>query len=524
MGKELNREEQLLKERFAKLVNYGKENIISEETDNKLVNSTLIEYRKAGDGRVYGIVKENQDYFIKSATLFEGKNVSVEDFVYLGGLENKDQNRYNQLNETQKILNSKIKTINESFDPSMNEDEFRPEDEQVEPQPEVSPEGGEQQAPPQSELSPEGQPAPEPQGEVQPEVSPEGGEQQPSPESEVPSEEPQMDGEGDVESDPVNKAKSHIGKAGNYVKTSSDISSEMSKQLINMFLGYFDLQALAPEDKQEIFDKLNNKEEVEEDVDIQKVDDDIDMDLDDNEEGSLYESFEMNEDIDSTQVTEMVISLLGAISIFAGSWGLSKLMEKIRKSNPEMANKIEQLGKAAGDSIAKGSEKFHESLEINEEVAPDPQMIAIILSGVSAIFGGSFALKKIMNILKKKNPNLANKIEQLGKAAGDSIAKGSEKFHENDEASSEEIVTELAKKYNVTEQQILKTAKKFIQEEKIKKENQLKEERLKLTVRNIIKEKLGLKKRVIKEGKMSPTRKKLEEQVDKYLEKVNKKK
>ena len=390
-----NREQQLIKERFRELFSYGN-TVVNESSSIK--NATLIEYRKAGDGKLYGIVKENQDYFIKAATKFEYKEPGVEDFVYLGGLQNKNQFKYSTLGETQKTLNAKISTINETFGYFEEDDQQKPM-----PEPAPSPEGGETPMP---------EPAP----------SPEGGE----------------------EIDPINKAKSFIGKAGNYIKTSPDISSEMSKQLINMFVGYFDLFKLTPEDKQQIVDKLYNKE-LDEDVDIQKMDDDIDMTL---------------------------------------------------------------------ESV------------LREEVTPSLQDISIILAGVSGLFGGSFAIAKLMDLLKKKKPDLVNKIERLGKSAGNSIMGGTEKFNESKQISSEKLIKFYANKYNVSEQVILNTVGKYLKEEKIKKDKLIKENKLRMVVREIIKEKLGLKKKMIKEGKQSPLRTKLEKAVDIVLKEkeTNKKK
>ena len=422
-----NREEELLKERFKVLIEHGSSNkpVINE---TKVENSTLIEYRRAGDGRIYGIVKENQDYFIKAAIPSSIRNPDVTDFVYVNGLENKNDLRFSQLNETQKILNSKLKTINETFG-YVEEDVFGQEEEEPA-------EGGEE-APmpaPAPEASPEGEaPMPAPA----PEASPEG--EAPMP---APAPEEGVPAEGGEEADPINKAKSHIGKAGNYIKT-SEVSSEMTKQLASMFLGYLNMQTLQPEEKQELIDKINNKP-VEEDVDIDLIDD--------------------------------------------------------------------------------------ESEIVNEEVMPSAETIAAIVAGVGAVFGMAGGIDALMSYLKKKKPEVAKEIENLGSASGKSIVGGSRKYNESeevgDEESSEEMIKEYAAKYNVSEQVIINTVYKFINEEKQKKNNQLKEDRVRATVRNIIKEKLGLKKKVLKEGTESKARLKLEKLVENHLKKVklNKKK
>lgn len=120
--------------------------------------STLLEYKRAGDGRFYGIVKENQSYFIKTAQ--SNKSVSDADFAYIGGLGNITEYKCNSLTEAQKVLNTKIMTVNETYG------EYMKEDEEEQPQPEPMPE-------PQPEAQPEAQPQAEPQAEPMPEPEPE---------------------------------------------------------------------------------------------------------------------------------------------------------------------------------------------------------------------------------------------------------------------------------------------------------------------------------------------------------------
>jgi hypothetical protein len=117
--------------------------------------SSLIEYQKAGDGRFYGIVKENQAYFIKTAQA--NKSVSEADFAYIGGLSNITEYKCNSLTEAQKVLNTKVMTINETYGGMMEDEQEKPM-----PEPEPMPE-------PQPEAQPEGEPMPEPQPEAQPE-------------------------------------------------------------------------------------------------------------------------------------------------------------------------------------------------------------------------------------------------------------------------------------------------------------------------------------------------------------------
>jgi hypothetical protein len=122
--------------------------------------STLLEYKKAGDGRLYGIVKENQSYFIKTAQ--SKKSVSDADFAYIGGLGNITEYKCNSLTEAQRVLNTKVMTVNETYGSPMMEDDQEQQKQQPQAQPAPQP-----QAEPQPEPMPE--PMPEPQPEAQPE-------------------------------------------------------------------------------------------------------------------------------------------------------------------------------------------------------------------------------------------------------------------------------------------------------------------------------------------------------------------
>jgi len=66
------------------------------------------------NGVVYGIIRENHNYFIKT-TEKKGGTFLAEDFGYVGGLKNKYDERYNTYAEAIKQLNLKFDMLNESF-------------------------------------------------------------------------------------------------------------------------------------------------------------------------------------------------------------------------------------------------------------------------------------------------------------------------------------------------------------------------------------------------------------------------
>ena len=70
--------------------------------------------KKGPNGVVYGIIRENHDYFIKTTEKTSGIFLS-EDFKYVGGLQNKYNERYKSYAEAIKHLNMKFDMLNESF-------------------------------------------------------------------------------------------------------------------------------------------------------------------------------------------------------------------------------------------------------------------------------------------------------------------------------------------------------------------------------------------------------------------------
>jgi hypothetical protein len=81
---------------------------------NEDKKTSVVELTKKGpDGRVYGIVRENHEYYIKVTTKQE--NLVVEDFQYIGGLQNKKQEAYPSYAKAIKHLNLKFHSLNEAY-------------------------------------------------------------------------------------------------------------------------------------------------------------------------------------------------------------------------------------------------------------------------------------------------------------------------------------------------------------------------------------------------------------------------
>jgi hypothetical protein len=84
---------------------------------NENKKTSVLELTKVGpDGKVYGIVRENHEYYIKTTS--KTKNLVVEDFTYIGGLQNKKQEAYPSYAKAIKHLNLKFNSLNEAYNKS----------------------------------------------------------------------------------------------------------------------------------------------------------------------------------------------------------------------------------------------------------------------------------------------------------------------------------------------------------------------------------------------------------------------
>ena len=87
---------------------------VNENRKNSVVELT----KKGPDGKVYGIVRENHEYYIKTTN--KTKDLQVEDFSYIGGLKNKKSEAYSSYAKAIKHLSVKFKSLNEAYGVSDN--------------------------------------------------------------------------------------------------------------------------------------------------------------------------------------------------------------------------------------------------------------------------------------------------------------------------------------------------------------------------------------------------------------------
>ena len=84
---------------------------------NEDIKNSAIELTKMGpDGKVYGIVREGHEYYIKVTN--KKSNLINEDFNYIGGLGNKKSEAYPTYAKAIKKLNLKFISLNEAYDKS----------------------------------------------------------------------------------------------------------------------------------------------------------------------------------------------------------------------------------------------------------------------------------------------------------------------------------------------------------------------------------------------------------------------
>lgn len=88
--------------------------LMGKQPVNENTKTSVVELTKIGpDGKVYGIVRENHEYFIKVTNPKD--NLVTEDFNYIGGLQNKKSEAYPSYAKALKQLNLKFLSLNEAY-------------------------------------------------------------------------------------------------------------------------------------------------------------------------------------------------------------------------------------------------------------------------------------------------------------------------------------------------------------------------------------------------------------------------
>ena len=265
---------------------------------NESTSLSELELVKKGPNNViYGIVRENHKYFIKTTTKTSG-NIVAEDFDYIGGLQNKFSEAYNSYAAATKQLNLKFDMLNESLGIKTHNNilesdgiaaagfGFVVEEEELEEGNAFSGALAKAKEEGKDEFEVDGKTYKVEEAESKLEEEKEMEEQKkvlkvdaPAPaepeieepvEDEVPMddemgmEEPSMDDEGDDEEDSTKKIQKLTGKIGQAIRELDEPDAELEKYVINSIISALHLDEFSDEDIEDIIAKLEGEEEEDE--------------------------------------------------------------------------------------------------------------------------------------------------------------------------------------------------------------------------------------------------------------------
>ena len=289
----------------------GKMNTLNESKSF----SELELIKRGPNGIVYGIIRENHDYFIKTSNKQSGKFLA-ENFSYIGGLQNKYDERYHSYSEALKQLNLKFDMLNESYGIKRNtnifesdgraiaggagfgfvlEDEDDDKEEIISDDKKVlkvdSPKSSSDE-PVEDEVSDD--PEVDMGGDIadvdfgEEDTDTEEGDDLDTGEEDLDSEE---GGEGKDEA--TKKIQKLTGKIGQLLRDKEEVDSELEKYVINSIISALHLDEMDESDKEDIISKIEGEEEEGDDLDTGEEGDDLDT-----EEGDDLDA-EEGDDLDT---------------------------------------------------------------------------------------------------------------------------------------------------------------------------------------------------------------------------------
>ena len=292
-------------------------------TLNESTSLSEIDFIKKGpNGIIYGIIRENHNYFIKTTEKTSGTLMS-EDFNYSGGIQNKYDERYHSYAEALKHLNMKFDMLNESYGIEVGTNLFESdgvevkvanssgvvvkETEEVDPADvEVKEEDGKELLDEEPEDVEEQKkvikvdtPAPPPVEEpIEDEVevdefsmedegedpfADDGGEDM----GDDMGDEEGMEEDGD---ETTKKIQKYTGKIGQLLRDKDEPDAELDKYVINSIISAIDWDEVPDEDVEDIISKIEGEDEEDGEGDEFATDDEEVVDLD-AEEGDVEDPF-----------------------------------------------------------------------------------------------------------------------------------------------------------------------------------------------------------------------------------------
>ena len=264
--------------------------------NESVVNYSLEFVKKAPNGLVYTIIRENHKYFIKTT---ENTEFKLSELDYVGGLQNKMSESYSSYEQALKHLNMKFQQLNELYgikggfnlfeQDSVETEEVDSDQEGVKDKKYKLKLGSSDAEPSNDTPAPEGDEAPIPDfggGEMEsPEISdaPEGGEgeEMPTPEMgteggegatpeggedmETPEmgEEDDEDIDIDEEEDPKKYIQKLTGRLGQKLRELSEIDPKLEKYVINSIISALHVDKMDKKDRIDIMKKFKKKKGME---------------------------------------------------------------------------------------------------------------------------------------------------------------------------------------------------------------------------------------------------------------------
>tara|TARA_B100000497_G_C7693889_1_gene422890 strand:- start:2171 stop:4087 length:1917 start_codon:yes stop_codon:yes gene_type:complete len=365
-------------------------------TLNESTSLSEIDFIKKGpNGIVYGIIRENRNYFIKTTEKTSGTLVS-EDFEYVGGVKNKYDERYHSYAEALKHLNMKFDMLNESYGIETGTNLFESdgvevkeanasglvkiketEDTEMDPaEMEVEEEGGKELLDEEPEDVEEQKkvikvdaPTPPVEEPVEDEVEvdefsmedegedpfadEEGGEDM--------GDEEGMEEDGD---ETTKKIQKYTGKIGQLLRDKDDPDAELDKYVINSIISAIDWEEIPDEDVEDIISKIEGEDEEDGEGDEFATGDEEVVDLD-AEEGVDEDPFadeggeelaESEEDEDEEIKESRVFSKKQLMESFLKN-ATKKSLKKVLKENHRICE--ECLGEGCGSCMEEHHNMSH---------------------------------------------------------------------------------------------------------------------------------------------------------------------
>jgi hypothetical protein len=331
-------------------------------TLNESTSLSEIDFIKKGpNGIVYGIIRENHNYFIKTTEKTSGSLVA-EDFQYVGGIQNKYDERYHSYAEALKHLNMKFDMLNESYGIETGTNLFESDGVEVKEanasglvkiketevsdpaNDEVGEKDGKKLINDEEEEVNEktvikvDAPAPPPvEAPVEDEVevdefSMEDDEEDPFADEEGGED---MEGEEDMEDDDdeiTKKIQKYTGKIGQLLRDKDEPDPELDKYVINSIVSAIDWEEIPDEDVEDIIAKIEGEDE--EDDEFATGDEEV-VDLD-AEEGGEEDPFDEEGDEELAESEEDGKSEEEVMVIVESDDKLLGYIQKIEKLQQEL--------------------------------------------------------------------------------------------------------------------------------------------------------------------------------------------